>query len=158
LSCADLLGLFIFALDYCWRYGAWPDRLPIQRLLGPTEEPLNVGQSLTISRENLFAGALATYALMMDKRRVPGRLRATSVDVGPSELLHAAAKFITESADTGKLPLEVEIPAVSPLPAAANEPVIMELPPPGEERLKALIVDRKNTYPYPLSAREARAT
>ncbi len=125
-SCADVLGLLVFAMDYCWHQGQWPDKLPIQRLLGPTEEPLNVGQPLTITRENLFAGSLATYAIMMDERRIPGKLRASFVDVGPSELLHALAKFIVETAETGKLPLGVEIPAVPPLPAAVEEPVIQE--------------------------------
>ena len=125
-SCADMAGLFCFALDHCWREGRWPDRLPVQRLLGPTEQPLHINEPLTISRDCLFGGALACYARMMDERRIPGRLRATFTDVGPGEWLHAPAKFITEAADTGQLPLEVHIPAAPMLPEAAAEPAITE--------------------------------
>ena len=72
-------------------FGHWPQRLPLQRLLGPTEEPLHLNAPLTISREDLFAGALACHALLTDTRRIPGKLRASFTDVGPGEWLVALA-------------------------------------------------------------------
>jgi hypothetical protein len=125
-SCADILGLLCFALDYCWRQGTWPERLPVQRLLGPTEEPLRLNAPLRISREDVFAGALAAYAIMMDRRRVPGRLRASFTDVGPGELLQALARTVTAAAATGELPTEIDVSPVPPLPAVVNEPVITD--------------------------------
>jgi hypothetical protein len=125
-SCADLLGLLVFGLDYCWRYGVWPDRAPVQRLLGPTETPLEVATALTLSREELFAGALAAYAFMLDERRVPGKLRASFTDVGPAQLLHALAAFVVQVADSGELPLTIEVPPVPTLPACVSEPVITD--------------------------------
>jgi hypothetical protein len=125
-SCADVMGVLTFALDYAWRHGCWPDRLPVQRLVGPTEQPLDSGGPLKLRREEILSGALAAYSIMMDRRRIPGRLRATFVDVGPGEWLHILAQFITRSVDEGVMPLEVEIPAVPMLPEAAAEPVITE--------------------------------
>lgn len=125
-SGADLLGLFVFALQYCYEFGHWPQRLPLQRLLGPTEEPLHLNAPLTISREDLFAGALACHALLTDTRRIPGKLRASFTDVGPGEWLVALAAFIAQTADTGELPLEINIPATSMLPDAVDEPCITE--------------------------------
>ena len=125
-SCADIAGLLCFALQYCWEYGKWPDRLPVQRLLGPTEQPLHHSAPLTISREDLFAGALASYEIMTDQRRLKGQLRASFTDLGPAELLHAAAEFIIQSADTGNLPLAVTIPPVPMLPSCVDEPAIAE--------------------------------
>lgn len=125
-SCADMMGLFVFALQYCHNFGAWPDRLPVQRLLGPTEQPLHLNAPLTITREDLFAGALATYAIMMDERRIPAKLRASFTDVGPGELLMALARFIVEAADTGELPLEISLPPTPMLPEAVGEPCITE--------------------------------
>ena len=125
-SCADVLGLFVSAMDYCWRQGVWPKKLPVQRLLGPTEEPLSVAAPLRMTRENIFAASLAAYSIMMDERRIPAKLHVSNIDFGPSELLHSLAKFLVETADTGKLPLEVEIPAVPTLPTVVNEPAITE--------------------------------
>ena len=125
-SCADLLGLFVFAVQYCWQHGTWPDRLPVQRLLGPTEEPLNVGATITIPREDLLAGSLAAYAIMMAERRVPAKLRARFTDLGPAELLHALARLLVEASRAGKLPLDVEVPPVQPLPDVVNEPPLTE--------------------------------
>jgi hypothetical protein len=125
-SCADLMGLLVFATQYCWQHGTWPDRLPVQRLLGPTEEPLNVGATITIPREDLLAGSLAAYAIMMDQRRVPAKLRARFTDLGPAELLHALARLLVAASQTGKLPLDVEVPLVQPLPEVVNEPPLTE--------------------------------
>ncbi|MEN6304871.1 MAG: hypothetical protein ABFD96_19225 [Armatimonadia bacterium] len=125
-SCADIAGLLCFALQYCWEYGKWPDRVPVQRLLGPTEQPLHHSAPLTISREDLFAGALTSYAIMSDQRRLRGQLRASFTDLGPAELLHTAAEFIIQSADTGNLPLAVTIPPVPMLPSCVDEPAIAE--------------------------------
>lgn len=125
-SCADVQGLLVFALQHCWNCGHWPDRLPVQRLLGPTQQPLHVNAPLTIRREDVFAGALATYAIMMDERRIPAALRASFTDVGPGEWLAVLAKFVTASVDDGQLPLEVSIPATPMLPEAANEPCITD--------------------------------
>ncbi|MHB8993816.1 MAG: hypothetical protein ACYC63_01030 [Armatimonadota bacterium] len=125
-SCADLMGIFAFAVQYCWSNGRWPDKLPVQHLLGPTEQPLHLNAPLTISREDVFAGALASYAIMMDERRIPGKLRASFTDVGPGEWLQVLAKFITEYADRGELPLKITIPATPMLPQAVDEPCITE--------------------------------
>jgi hypothetical protein len=125
-SCADLLGLFVFALQYCYYHHAWPEKLPVQRLLGPIEEPLPVAESLTLKREDLFAGALATYAIMLDERRVPGRLQARFVGVGPAELMYGLAALLVQTADTGQLAAEVTVPELSPLPACIHETAITE--------------------------------
>ncbi len=125
-SPADILGLLIFACDYMWRQGKWPERLPVQRLLGPTETPLHSGEPVKLTREDIFAGALAAYSLMMDDRRVPGALRASRVDVGPSEFLHLLARFVLQSVETGKLPQEIEVPSPPVLPAAVDQPVIQD--------------------------------
>lgn len=125
-SCADLTGLFCFAIRHLWEFGKWPARLPVQRLLGPTDEPLHLNAPLTMRRDDILAGAHATYSIMMDERRIRGKLRASFTDVGPGEWLHLIAKFITEAAETGQLPLQVEIPAVPMLPEVVNEPAITE--------------------------------
>lgn len=125
-SCADLLGLCVFAMQYCYHQHHWPEKLPVQRLLGPTEAPLELGRAVTISREDLFAGSLQAYSIMLDERRVPGKLRARFTDVGPAELLAALARFLVEAADTGDMPLRVDLPAMAPLPACVEEPVITE--------------------------------
>ncbi|MCE5239473.1 hypothetical protein LLH23_13435 [bacterium] len=125
-SCADMLGLFCFAVDYAWRNHCWPDRLPVQRLLGPTEPPLHLDRPLTIKREDIVAGAAAQYAIMMDERRLAGRLKASFTDVGPAEFLHVLAEFIAQSQAQGDMPLEVSIPAMPLYPKVVDEPAITE--------------------------------
>lgn len=125
-SCADMLGLFCFAVQYAWHNHCWPERLPVQRLLGPTEKPLHVNAPLTIRRSDIVAGALAQYALMMDERRIAGKLRASFTEIGPAELLHVLAQFIVQSQAQGAMPEDISIPAVPLLPRAVNEPAITE--------------------------------
>jgi hypothetical protein len=125
-SPADVTGLLTFACDYCWRYGRWPERVPVQRLLGPTEPPLASATPVTLTRENLLAGALAAYTIMMEERRMPGTLRASFVDVGPGTWLHALSEFVGRSLDTGELPLEVTVTGAPTLLEAVEEPVIQE--------------------------------
>lgn len=125
-SPADVVGLLTYACDFCWREGRWPEVLPVQRLLGPTERPLeNVGP-VTLTRENLFAGAGAAYAIMMDERRIPGILRASFVDVGPGTWLYALTEFVTRAVEGGQMPLEVTVADAPTLPEAVNEPVIQD--------------------------------
>ena len=125
-SPADVLGLLVFAVDHMWRQGKWPDRLPVQRLLGPTDKPLTQEAEIRAAREDLFAGSLAAYSVMMDQRRIPGAIRARFVDIGPADLLHLLCRFITQSVETGSLPEEVTVAAGPPLPEAADEPVITD--------------------------------
>ncbi len=125
-SPADVVGLLTFACDYCWRQGRWPERLPVQRLLGPTEPPWESAGPVTLTRESLFAGALAAYTIMMDERRIPGCLRASFVDVGPGTWLHALAEFVSRATETGDMPLEVTVTQHPTLPEAVNEPVIQD--------------------------------
>lgn len=125
-SCADVTGVLLFAVQYLWDTGSWPQRVPVQRLLGPTEAPLNVGKPLAFAREDLIAGSLAAYAVMMDERRLPGKLKARFVDVGPAELRYALARFVVQAAETGELPLQVEVPALPMLPDCVHEPAITE--------------------------------
>ncbi len=125
-SCADLLGLFCFAVQYAWHNHCWPERLPVQRLLGPTETPLHLNAPLTIRREDIVAGALAQYALMMDERRIAGKLRASFTEIGPAELLHVLAQFVVQSQAQGAMPEDISIPAVPLFPRAVNEPAITE--------------------------------
>jgi hypothetical protein len=123
-AAADVLGLLNFACDYCWRQGRWPTHLPVQRLLGPTERPLAMSGPVTLSRENLFAGALAAYAIMMDQNRIPGILRASMVDVGPGTWLRALTEFVLASVESGQMPLAVTVDAAQQLPECVNEAVI----------------------------------
>jgi hypothetical protein len=125
-SCADMVGLFSFAADYAWRNHCWPDRLPVQRLLGPTDTPLHLNEPLTIKREDIVAGAAAQYAIMMDERRMAGRLQASFTEVGPAEWLHVLAEFIAQSQETSDMPLEVSIPAVPLYPKVIDEPAIQD--------------------------------
>ena len=125
-SPADILGMLVFAVDYMWNHGKWPHSIPVQRLLGPTEEPLSNPKGVRIDRRGLIAGCLAAYSIMMDDRRVPGKLRASRVDVGPSELLHLLAKFVLASQETDKLLDEVSINAVPALPGVADTEVITD--------------------------------
>jgi hypothetical protein len=69
---------------------------------------------------------MAAYAIMMDDRRLPGKLRASRVDVGPSELLHCAARFVLECEETGKLPEQVSIEAAPALPGVIETPTITD--------------------------------
>ena len=125
-SPADVVGLLTFACDYCWHQGKWPETLPVQRLIGPTEPPLeNVGPT-TLARASVFAGALAAYAIMMDKRRIPGTLRASRVDVGPGTWLHVLTEFVSQSVETREMPLEVTVEGAPTLPECVNEPVITD--------------------------------
>jgi hypothetical protein len=125
-SPADVWALLTFACAYCWERGRWPDRLPVQRLIGPTEPPFENTGVVTLPREGVFAGAMAGYTIMMDERRVPGALRAIRPDVGPGTWLHALADFVVQSVETGDIPLEVTVEAMNDLPEAVNEPVIQD--------------------------------
>jgi hypothetical protein len=125
-SPADVAGLLTFACQYCWQQGRWPTTVPVQRLLGPTEAPLAQAGPVTLTRENLFAGALAAYTVMTDERRVPGTLRASFVDVGPGTWLSALAEFVASATGSGAMPLEVTVGAAPALPEAVAEPVIGE--------------------------------
>jgi len=125
-SPADILGLLTFACRYCWHHGAWPQRLPVQRLLGPTERPLELTAPVKLTRENLFAGALACHAMMTDQRRIPGVLRASRVDIGPGTWLRALCDFVSRSVEAGELPLEVVVEQAETLPTCIDEPVIKD--------------------------------
>ncbi len=125
-SPADVVGLMTFACDYCFRQGEWPAMLPIQRLVGPTERPLKNEGRVTLTRENLFAGSLAAYSIMMDERRIPGTLRASRVDVGPGTWLRVLTEFVGQSVETGNMPGEVTVEAGPDLPEAVSEPVIQD--------------------------------
>jgi len=125
-SPADVLGLLTFACNHCWRYGRWPEQLPVQRLIGPTEAPFPNEGAVTLSRDCIFGGALAAYTIMMEERRVPGALRALRVDVGPGTWLHALTEFVTAAVETGEMPLEVTVQAMNDLPEAVNESAIRD--------------------------------
>ena len=125
-SPADVLGLLTFACDYCWHHGRWPEMLPVQRLIGPTEPPLETAGATTLTRENIFAGALAAYAIMMDERRIPGVLRASRMDVGPGTWLHLLAEFVSSAVEDGEIPPEVTAEGAPALPEAVDEPVILD--------------------------------
>ena len=125
-SPADILGMLVFSAQYMWHHARWPERVPVQRLLGPTEEPLHSGEPVRLEREHIFAGALAAYSIMTDDRRVPAALRASFVDVGPGELLYGLAQFVCEAAGKGELPESVEVASPPALPAAATEPIITD--------------------------------
>jgi len=125
-SPADIAGVLIFAVNYLHHQHKWPADIPVQRVLGPTEEPLSNPSGVTIDRRSLIAGCMAAYAIMMDDRRLPGKLRASRVDVGPSELLHCAAKFVLAWEETGELPEQVSIEAVPALPGVIETPIITD--------------------------------
>ena len=125
-SPADILGMLAFAVDHLWHQGAWPKDIPVQRVLGPTEAPLSNPKGFTMDRRSLIAGCMAAYTIMMDERRVPGRLRASRHDVGPAELLHASAKYVIAHDDSGELPEEIAVDPVPPLPGVADTPVITD--------------------------------
>jgi len=125
-SCADVLGLLTFACDYCWREGKWPEVLPVQRLLGPTEPPMAHNEPVTLTRENIFAGALAAYSIMMDERRIPGTLRASMHDVGPGTWLQALAEFVMKSVRDGDMPVSVTVQDAPQLPQCVDEPPIRD--------------------------------
>lgn len=125
-SPADVLGMLLFAVTFLWQNNRWPDQIPVQRPLGPTEEPLSSGGPLTVDRSSLIAGSLAAYSILMDERRLFGRLRASFKDVGPAELLHLLCRFILAYDETGQLPESVSIEAVPALPKAVNTSAITD--------------------------------
>jgi len=125
-SPADVCGMLIFAVQYCHHHNRWPEQVPVQRVLGPTEEPMRCPDGVTADRRSIFAGCLAAYAIMMDDRRLPGKLRASRVDVGPAQLLHLAAGLVLGYEDTGALPEQVSIGAVPELPGVVDTPVITD--------------------------------
>lgn len=124
-SCADVLGMLTFACEYCWRQGRWPEQIPVQRLLGPTEPILDNAEPVTLTRENIFAGAIAAYSIMMDDRRVPGALRASMQDVGTGAWFHGLARFVGAST-RGEMPLQVTVQGAPALPLCADEPAIRD--------------------------------
>jgi hypothetical protein len=123
-SCADVYGMLTWTLNYCLEQGRWPERVPVQRLLGPVDEPLSCTESVTLTRENIFAGAAAAYATMMDKRRIPGMLRASMIDVGPGTWLRAMATFVRHVSFGDPMPLQVTVAPGPELPDCAEESVI----------------------------------
>ncbi|MEA3400915.1 MAG: hypothetical protein U9R79_06655 [Armatimonadota bacterium] len=125
-SPADVTGMLIFAVQYCYRHNRWPEHIPVQRLLGPTEEPMQCEEPITLQRRSIFAGCMAAYAVMMDDRRLPGKLRASRADVGPAELLHLAAGLVLGYEDTGELPAEVTVEPVPTLPGVVATPTITD--------------------------------
>lgn len=125
-SCADVAGMLIFAVQYMYEHNRWPEHIPLQRVLGPTEEPLSCPEGVTVDRRGVVAGCKAAYAIMMDDRRLPGKLRAGFVDVGPSELLHAAAGLVLAWEDTRKLPERVQVPPVPSLPGVVDTAVVTD--------------------------------
>jgi len=125
-SPADVLGMLVFSVEYMWNNGKWPEHIPVQRLLGPTEAPLSRPDGVALDRRSLIAGCLAASSLMMDERRLPGKLRASSVDVGPGELLHLLARFVLEFEETGQLPDRVSISAAPALPGVVETHVIKD--------------------------------
>ncbi len=125
-SPADVCGMLVFAVQYCYRHNRWPEQIPVQRLLGPTERPLEANEPIVIDRRSAFAGSMAAYSIMMDDRRLPGRLRASRVDVGPAGLLHIAAALVLGWEDNGELPEQVRIEPVQTLPGVVDTPTITE--------------------------------
>jgi hypothetical protein len=123
---ADVWGLLTFACNYCWRQHRWPDRLPVQRLIGPTEAPLRTHGPVTLTRDEIFAGALAGYAVMMDERRVMGILRAIRQDVGPGTWIRVLTEFVSRSVEAASMPEQVTVTGGEELPEAAAEPVIRD--------------------------------
>ena len=125
-SPADVAGMLIFAVQYMFHHNRRPEHIPVQRVLGPTEEPMSCPEGVTLDRRSVVAGCLAAYAIMMDDRRLPGKLRASRVDVGPSELMHAAAGLVLAWEETGRLPEQVQVPPVPTLPGVVDTPVITD--------------------------------
>jgi len=141
-SCADVVGLMTFACDYYWRVGRWPEELPLQRLIGPTEAPLGNPEPVTLTCENILAGALAAYSIMMDERRILGALRASMVDVGPGAWLHALTEFVSTTVETGRMPLQVTMEDAPMLPECANGPQIQKRRFASSNRAPGLTTDR----------------
>jgi len=125
-SPADIVGMLVFSVDYLWNHEKWPEHIPVQRVLGPTEEPLSHDSQLSLDRRSLIAGCLAANAIMMDERRLPGKLRASRADLGPAELLHLLGKFVIGHEETGELPEQVTIDPVQPLPGVVETDVIKD--------------------------------
>jgi len=124
-SPADVCGMLVFAVQYCHTHARWPEQIPVHRVLGPTEEPMP-SVPLTADRRSIFAGCLAAWAIMMDDRRLPGKLRASRVDVGPAQLLHLAGGLILGYEETGAIPEQVSIGEVPVLPGVIETPVITD--------------------------------
>ncbi|MEW6358738.1 MAG: hypothetical protein AB1696_20550 [Planctomycetota bacterium] len=125
-SPADILGMLIFSVDYMWNHGKWPADIPVQRLLGPTERPLSHAGRVTIDRRSLIAGCLAANSIMMDERRIPAKLRASRVDLGPSGLLFLLAEFVLKAEKDGALPEEVGIESPPDLPGVVETSIIKD--------------------------------
>ena len=125
-SPADILGMLIFSVDFMWNRGEWPVHIPVQRVLGPTEEPLSRDSGITIDRRSLIAGCLAAHSIMMDERRLPGKLRSSRIDLGPSEMLHLLGQFVFDWEESGELPEQVTIDPVAPLPGVVETHVITD--------------------------------
>lgn len=125
-SPADVTGMLMYAVKCCYEHNAWPEQIPVQRVLGPTEEPMNQPEGLSADRRSIFAGCSAAHAIMQDERRLPGKLRSSRVDVGPAELLHLAAGLVLGYEDSGEMPAQVSIGPVQRLPGVVDTPTITE--------------------------------
>jgi len=79
---------------------------------------------VTLTRENIFAGALAPYSIMMDERRIPGTLRASMHDVGPSIWMKVLANFVSNSLLDNDMPVSVTVDGAPTLPECVDEPPV----------------------------------
>ena len=125
-SPADVTGMLIFAVQYCHAHNRWPTQIPVQRVLGPVEEPMDQPDGVTADRRSIFAGCKAAYSIMMDDRRLPGKLRASRLDVGPAELLHLAAGLLLRYEEIGELPETVTTGPLQQLPGVIDTPTITD--------------------------------
>ena len=110
-SPAELFGAFAYAL-------AEPDvqEVPVRRILGPTEDPVETRPGCTASREAFLDACRAVEFSIRDRNRVPHAIAVGSSNVGPGGFLLAMARALKDTGDG-----EVDIPPAENLPVPLHE-------------------------------------
>lgn len=122
LSAADALFLLAHAATFILEQRRLPDVLQVMRVLGPVEPVLRPAGRLVLKRQDLFVAARETYHHVLNTGRLPHAIKAHSVEMGPAELARALGLAGQALAETGQIPDRIEVPEVSPLPDAAENP------------------------------------
>ncbi|MCC7492821.1 MAG: hypothetical protein IT204_10755 [Fimbriimonadaceae bacterium] len=118
LSAADGLGVLAHLFSQIVRTQQVPQRVAVQRLLGPTE-PLAPAAPTVVSRGAWFALAGQLYDTLVEQRRVPGVLRAVQ-DLSPAAATMVWARAWQHYRQTGGWPTQLEVSPPSALPPAAE--------------------------------------
>ena len=110
-SPAELFGAFALALSN-------PEvrEIPVRRIMGPTEEPVETASGCRMARDDLAAACRTVEWFIQDRDRVPHAIKIGRGEVGPGGFLLAMARALREPAAE-----QVEIPPAENLPAPLHD-------------------------------------